>query len=164
LYSRSNFVQNRSTGMNMQPVIRPSHQFIRMRITVTVANVNTLVSRNTVPKPANLLIADRSVVARDSNCPDCQPSWNAGSRRCKCSYRSSRISFSMPATALPWIQRRTRFTTAIAAPSPIAAAPRGISPARWWCVIGPSIAALTIRGITISDEAETSAAMIIVSS
>ena len=31
-----------------------------------------------MPKPANRLIEPRSVVARDSSCPDCHSSWKAG--------------------------------------------------------------------------------------
>jgi hypothetical protein len=51
---------------------------------------------NTSPKPANRRIEERSVVARDSSWPDCHSSWNAGSSRCRCWYRSSLIACSMP--------------------------------------------------------------------
>ncbi len=67
MYRRSNRVQNASTGANMQPVIRPSHQSSLMSRAVTAANVMTEMNRNTTPNPANRRIDDRSVVARDSS-------------------------------------------------------------------------------------------------
>jgi hypothetical protein len=59
----------------------------------------------------------------------------------------------MPATELPRIQRRHRFIAETAAPSAIAATPSGSSASRWWWAIGPSMTALTSRGITISADA-----------
>ena len=34
-----------------------------------------LTRRKSIPKPENRRIADMSVVARDSSCPDCQRLW-----------------------------------------------------------------------------------------
>ena len=48
------------------------------------AKLTRLVIMNTMPKPTNRLIADRSVVALDSSWPDCHASWNSGSSRCRC--------------------------------------------------------------------------------
>ena len=73
-----------TTGTNTVPVSRPSHQFSLISNPITAMNVIVLVIRKTVPKPANRRIAARSLVARDSNCPDCQASWNAGGSRCRC--------------------------------------------------------------------------------
>ena len=41
---------------------------------MTMTNVTRLVMKKTMPNPANRRIADRSVVARDSSCPDCHSS------------------------------------------------------------------------------------------
>ena len=145
-------------------MIRPSHQFSLISRAVTAANVMMLMNRNTMPNPANRRMDDRSVVARDSSWPDCHSSWKAGSSRCRCSYRSSLIVFSMPATALPWTQRRIRFSTAAPAPRPIAASPSGISRARSWCAMAPSMTALVSRGIAISaPSAQIAAAIIAIS-
>ena len=56
-----------TTGKNTQPVMVPSHQFIRMSNATTTTKVTTLVMKKMTPNPANRLIADRSVVALDSN-------------------------------------------------------------------------------------------------
>jgi len=85
LYRRSKRVQKTSTGANMAPVISPSHQLSEISRPTTAANVMIEMNRNTSPKPANRLIEERSVVARESSWPDCHSSWNAGSSRCRCS-------------------------------------------------------------------------------
>ncbi len=86
-----------------------------------------LVMKNTTPKPPNRRIADRSVVARDSSWPDCQASWKPGSSRCRWAYRSSRIVFSMPATAPAWTQRRKKFRKDWSSPKATAATPSSTS-------------------------------------
>ena len=161
LYRRSNLVQKTSTGANIAPVIRPSHQFSRMSSTVTPKNITMLVIRKTIPNPANRRMDDRSVVARDSSWPDCHSSWNAGSSRCRCAYMSSLIVFSMSATALPCTQRRIRLSMADATPRAIAAMPRGSSRPRSWCAMAPSITALTSSGIATSAPSAARAATII---
>ena len=161
LYRRSNLVQKTSTGANIAPVIRPSHQFRWMSSAVTPKNITMLVIRKTIPNPANRRMDDRSVVARDSSWPDCHSSWNAGSSRCRCAYRSSLIVFSMSATALPCTQRRIRLSMADATPRAIAAMPRGISRLRSWCAMAPSITDLTSSGIATSAPSAARAATII---
>ncbi len=84
LYRRSNRVQKTSTGANKTAVTRPSHQLSEISRPVTAANVMIEMKMNTSPKPANRLIEERSVVARESSWPDCHSSWNAGSSRCRC--------------------------------------------------------------------------------
>ena len=66
-YRFSNLKQTGRTGANTAPVIRPSHQFRWISSATTAANVITLVTMKIRPNPANLRIADRSVVARDSS-------------------------------------------------------------------------------------------------
>ena len=161
MYFRSNLVQNTSTGANIAPVIRPSHQFRWMSSTVTPKNITMLVIRKTIPNPANRRMDDRSVVARDSSWPDCHSSWNAGSSRSRCAYRSSLIVFSMSATALPCTQRRIRLSMADATPRAIAAMPNGISRSRSWCAMAPSITTLTSSGIATSAPSAARAATII---
>ena len=84
----------------------PSHQFSRISRAMTARNVATFVMKKMVPNPANRRIADRSVVARESSCPDCHSSWNAACRRCRWAYRLSRMARSMPVTALACSHRR----------------------------------------------------------
>ncbi len=43
---------------------------------MTTSTWTMLMSRNSMPKPKNRRIELRSVVARDSSCPDCQRLWN----------------------------------------------------------------------------------------
>ena len=126
-YRFSNLRQIGTTGTNTAPVIRPSHQFRWMSSAITAMNVIVLVTMKIRPNPANLRIVDRSVVARDSSWPDCHSSWNEMGSRCRCEYRSSLIAFSISATELAWIQRRSMFSSPSAAPRPAAARPSGIS-------------------------------------
>ena len=145
----------------MAPVISPSHQFSVMSRQVTAVNVMIEVNRNTTPNPANRLIELRSVVARDSSCPDCHSSWKAGSSRCRCSYRSSLIVFSMLATALPWTQRRIRLSVADAAPRPTASSPMGSSRPRSWCAMASSMTTFASSGMVMSAASTATAAAII---
>ena len=108
------------------------------------------VTRKIRPKPANLRIEDRSVVARDRSWPDCQSSWKDACSRCRWAYRSSLIDFSMFETAPAWIQRRIMFSSPSDAPRPTAARDSGISRLLSWCAIAPSMTALVSSGMTIS--------------
>ncbi len=117
-----------------------------------------LVIRKIVPNPANRRIADRSVVARDSSWPDCQEPWKPASSRCRCAYRSSRMSRSMVVTALAMAQRRRKFSVAWATPRATAAAPSGSSRARSPWAIGPSIICLVSSGMRISVPTAANAA------
>ena len=145
----------------MAPVISPSHQLSVMSRQVTAVKVKTEMIRNTTPKPANRLIDPRSVVARDSSCPDCHSSWKAGSSRCRCRYMSSLIVFSMSATAFPCTQRRMRLSVADAAPRPTASSPMGSSRLRSWCAMASSMTALARSGMVISAASTATAAAII---
>ena len=44
---------------------------------VTAVTCTMLITRNSSPKPLNLRIEERSVVARDSSWPDCHLLWKA---------------------------------------------------------------------------------------
>ena len=65
---------------------------------------------------------------------------------------------SIPVTALACTQRRRQFSTAWAAPRPMAAAPIGSSSPRWPWLIAPSIIDLVSSGMVISVPTATSAA------
>ena len=121
-------------------------------------NVMTLVTRKMRPNPANLRIADRSVVARDSSWPDCQLSWKEGGSCCRWAYRSSLMVFSIAATASAWIHRRIRFSAAITTPRPIAARASGISSLLSPCPIARSTTDMVSSGMTISAATAPSAA------
>jgi hypothetical protein len=148
----------------MQLAASPIHQLSLMSSTATAVKVVTVMMRKTRPNPANRRMDDRSEVARDSNWPDCQPSWKAGSRLCRCAYRSSRSVFSMPATALPWTQRRIRLRAASAMPRPAAASPSGSSRRLSWWVIAPSMIDLVSSGMAMAAASAPSAAISIDSS
>jgi hypothetical protein len=67
------------------------------RTTTTVAE---LAIRKTKPNPTNRRIVLRSVVNRDSNCPEGQRSWKLTGSRCTCANRSRRMSVSRLVAAL----------------------------------------------------------------
>ena len=85
---RRYFFSNRSDEVKMgtaaATMSRPSGQYIRSNSTVTVSNCTMFMTRNSRPKPENRRMVDRSVVARDSNWPDCQSPWKLIGSRCRC--------------------------------------------------------------------------------
>jgi hypothetical protein len=117
-----------------------------------------LMIRKMSPKERNRRITLRSVVTRESSCPDCQRSWNAIGRRCRCSYRSLRISYSMPSATPDWLHRRTKIRTASMTPSSSARAPSSRRPAPWWWRTGPSTTRWTTRGTRIPAPVAAAAA------
>ena len=146
-----------ATGRKIPAVSSPSHQFSRISRITTVTNVTVFVTRKMVPNPANRRIADRSVVARDSSCPDCHSSWKPVSSACRCAYRSCRMAFSIPVTALAWTQRRVKFSVAWAAPSPVAASPSSTSRPRSGWMMASSMTDLVSSGMVISVPTDTQA-------
>ena len=131
-------------------MIRPSHQLRLISRPVTAANATIEMNRKTRPKPANRLIDPRSVVGARQQLPGLPAVVERRVEPLQVLVQVVLIVFSMPVTALPCTQRRTRLSAAAPAPRAMAARPRGSSRPRSWRVMAPSIRALMTRGIAIS--------------
>ncbi len=73
----------RNNGPALATTISPSGQYIRSSSTLTVMKVATLTTRKISPKERNLRMVPRSLVARESSCPDCHWSWKETGSRCR---------------------------------------------------------------------------------
>ena len=144
----------------MAPVISPSHQLRLISRPVTAVNVMMEMNRNTMPKPANRLIDPRSVVARDSSWPDCHSSWNAGSSRCRCAYRSSLIVLLHVGDRVALDPAADQAERGGRGAEPIASRPSGSSRPRSWWAMAPSMTALVTSGMAMSAASTTRAAAI----
>ena len=103
-----------------------------------------------IPKPRNRRIVDRSLIIRESSCPDSHRLWKTIGSRCSWAYSSTRTSVSTPSVALDTTQRRKNISTASTMPIATAAAPRTYSPRRSDSAIGPSTTARVTSGTTIA--------------
>ncbi len=64
-------------GIAEAATTRPSGQYMCSSTPTTTSSWATLVIRKISPKPLNRRMLDRSVVTRESSCPDCQCPWKA---------------------------------------------------------------------------------------
>ena len=119
-----------------------------------------LVMKNTTPKPREP--ADRRQVGGGAGqqLAGLPGVVEAGSSRWRWAYRSSRIDFSMPATAPAWTQRRKKFRKAWSSPKATARKPSSTSSVRFTCRIALSTTDLVSSGIAISADTDSSAAKI----
>lgn len=110
--------------------------------------VTPLTSRNVSGKARNIRSSIRSVVPRDSNCPEGQRSWNATGSRCRCRYRSARIDASTPASGRATSHRRSPKSTASASPSSSRHSAPSHTPPVSRSATGPSTIHFSTSGIT----------------
>ena len=82
-YSFSKRIDSHTMGAAVQATTRPSGQYIVSSTTVTAVTWRMLMNRNSIPKPKKRRIADRSVVARDSSCPNCHRLWKLIGSACR---------------------------------------------------------------------------------
>ena len=62
-------------GAAVAATTSPSGQYIVRSTIVTAVTCRTLTTRKSRPNPLNRRMAERSVVARESSCPDCHRVW-----------------------------------------------------------------------------------------
>ena len=74
-YVFSKRIESHTIGAAAAATTSPSGQYMFSSTIVTTVTWRTLITRNSSPKPLNRRIAERSVVARESSCPDCHLLW-----------------------------------------------------------------------------------------
>ncbi len=74
-YRFSKRIESQTIGTAAAATTSPNGQYMCSRTPVVTVSWTALMRRKSIPKPLKRRIADRSVVARDSSCPDCQRLW-----------------------------------------------------------------------------------------
>ncbi|CAM5643615.1 hypothetical protein SVIOM342S_01338 [Streptomyces violaceorubidus] len=104
------------TGMAGPRMTSPSVQSWTSMMPTPTRIVTPLTSRKVSGKARNMRSSIRSVVPRESSCPEAQRSWKATGSRCRCRYRSARIPASTPASGRATSHRRSPNSRASASP------------------------------------------------
>ncbi len=147
-YRRSKTTQVHITGTAGPRMTSPSTQSCISMITRPTRMVTPLTNRNVNGKARNMRSSIRSVVPRESSWPDAQRSWKATGSRCRCRYRSARISASTCDSGRATSQRRMPNSTASATPSSSRYSAPSHTPAGSRSATGPSTIHFRTSGIT----------------
>lgn len=117
-------------------------------MTTPTTIVTPLTSRNVSGKARNWRSSIRSVVARESNCPEAHRSWKATGSRCRCRYSPARMDASTWVSGRATSHRRSPNSRASVKPSNSRYSAPNHTPAGSRRAIGPSTIHFRTSGIT----------------
>ncbi len=147
-YRRSNIAHTIITGTAGPRITSPSAQSWASMMTTPTRIVTPLTSRNVSGKARNWRSSIRSVVPRDSSCPDAHRSWKATGSRWRCRYRSARSSASTCDSGRATSHRRSPNSSASATPSSSRYSAPSHTPRESRSATGPSTIHFRTSGIT----------------
>ena len=111
----------------------------------------------TMPNERKRRMVPRSLMIRESSCPDSQALWNCMGSRCSWAKRSSRMSVSMKEVAFTMIHRRRKEMKASVAPTASSASANHSTPSTSPSLMGPSTTPPSSSGMEMLSPTPTGA-------